>query len=117
MKNIWELSAQEKQEFYEELVKYSKNKIILNKTEGQLEIINEMIERKKGLQNLLDISIIKGAKIVGMTTNGCAKFISLVEAVAFQTVIIEEAAEVLESDIAIVLNKSNQHLILIGDEK
>ena len=52
-----------------------------------------------------------------MTTNGSAKFASILEKVKFEVIIIEEAAEVLESDIVLLLTKHTKHLILIGDHK
>ena len=52
-----------------------------------------------------------------MTTTGCAKYSTYLEQIQFETVIIEEAAEVLESHIAALLTKNTKHLILIGDHK
>lgn len=61
--------------------KYLK-KIQANKSE-EIEKLNLLVNRKRGLETLLDINVIKNARIVGMTTNGCAKFSSLIEQVKF----------------------------------
>lgn len=50
--------------------------------ENQQEVLdkyNSLLERKRGLENLMDATIIENARIVGMTTNGCAKFSSILE--------------------------------------
>ena len=50
-----------------------------------------------------------------MTTTGCAKYSTILEKNNFEIVIIEEAAEVLESHIISLLTKNTKHLIMIGD--
>jgi superfamily I DNA and/or RNA helicase len=52
-----------------------------------------------------------------MTTAGAATHQRLMQMVQPDTVMIEEAAEVLESHILAALGKHVQHLILIGDHK
>ena len=52
-----------------------------------------------------------------MTTTGAAKYSTVLEQNNFQKVIIEEAAEVLESHILSLLTKNTEQLILIGDHK
>ena len=52
-----------------------------------------------------------------MTTTGCAKYSTIIEQNNFEVVIIEEAAEVLESHIVALLTKNTKHLIMIGDHK
>ena len=65
--------------------------------------------RKQG-----DIEILQGAKIIGMTTTGAAKYQDVLQQVGPQIVVVEEAEEVLEARIVTSLNSSCQHLILIG---
>ncbi len=55
--------------------------------------------------------------MVGMTTTGAARYQSVLHKVKPKIVIVEEAAEVLESHIVSALNAGTQHLILIGDHK
>jgi hypothetical protein len=57
------------------------------------------------------------AEIIGMTTTGAAKYQHILHLVKPRIVIVEEAAEVLESHIVSALNAGTQHLILIGDHK
>ena len=51
-----------------------------------------------------------------MTTTGAAKYKETLKKVKCKIVVVEEAAEVLESHITTSLPDTVQHLILIGDE-
>ena len=53
--------------------------------------------------------------VIGMTTNGVAKFQSLIKSIDPIIIICEEAGEILEAHILSALTPSTQHLILIGD--
>lgn len=52
-----------------------------------------------------------------MTTTGAARLQTVLEALKCRIVIVEEAAEVLESHIIAALTQHCQHLILIGDHQ
>jgi len=54
-------------------------------------------------------------KIIGLTVTGCAKYAHLLKKINYDTIVIEEAAEVLECHTAAILSKKVEHLILIGD--
>jgi len=58
--------------------------------------------------------ILSTTHVIGMTTNGAAKFQSLIRSVAPRVIVHEEAGEALEAHILAPL-KETQHLILIGD--
>ena len=61
--------------------------------------------------------VLENAHIVGMTTTGAAKYQHILHMIKPKIVIVEEAAEVMESHIVSSLNAGTQHLILIGDHK
>jgi hypothetical protein len=63
----------------------------------------------------LDTFILKGAKVVGMTTTGAAKYNQMLRTLGPEVIIVEEAAEVLEASIVAALTSNTKHLILIGD--
>ncbi|XP_028173495.1 NFX1-type zinc finger-containing protein 1-like isoform X1 [Ostrinia furnacalis] len=65
----------------------------------------------------LDLVMLRGVKVVGMTTSGAARLRKLLTALAPPIVIVEEAAEVLEQHIVTSLTKDCEHLILIGDHQ
>ncbi|CAH2096340.1 unnamed protein product [Euphydryas editha] len=66
---------------------------------------------------LLDQSLLKDVRVVGMTTSGAARLRKLLQSLAPPIVIVEEAAEVLEQHIITSLTNKCQHLILIGDHQ
>ncbi|KAJ8946029.1 hypothetical protein NQ318_023278 [Aromia moschata] len=69
------------------------------------------------LRDIEDIKIMRKNLVVGMTTTGAARLRASLEALRSPIVIVEEAAEVLESHIVTALTVHCQHLILIGDHK
>ncbi len=64
-----------------------------------------------------DKEIMQRATILGMTTTGAARYRDVLQEIQPRIVIVEEAAEVLESHIVATLSGGCQHLILIGDHK
>ena len=63
----------------------------------------------------LELDVLRNAKIVGMTTTGAAIHQQLLNELKAPVVFVEEAAEVLESNLLATLTPHVKHLILIGD--
>ncbi len=68
-------------------------------------------------KDLVTVRCLKQADVIGLTTTGAAKFNRILSQIEAKTVIIEEAAEVLEAHVITTLTRHTQHLILIGDHK
>ena len=66
-------------------------------------------------QQKLQLDVLRHSKIVGMTTSGAAINQQLLNELQASVVFVEEAAEVLESNLLASLTPSVKHLILIGD--
>ncbi|MCJ1290377.1 hypothetical protein MMC34_001913 [Xylographa carneopallida] len=64
-----------------------------------------------------DLGILRGARIIGMTTTGLSKYRPLVASLKPRVVLIEEAAETLEAPVTVACFESLQHLILVGDHQ
>jgi hypothetical protein len=64
-----------------------------------------------------DFAALRQALVVGMTTTGAAKYRRLLQRIRPRIVIVEEAAEVMESHIVTTLSPHCQHLIMIGDHQ
>ncbi|XP_054285406.1 NFX1-type zinc finger-containing protein 1-like [Macrosteles quadrilineatus] len=86
----------------------------LMRLERSIRSAEEMIDEAR---SGADLDILKKAKVVGVTTSGAASNRATLNKLGAEIVIIEEAAEVLESHIVTSLSSSCQHLILIGDHK
>ena len=102
------------------IIDYMKNKILLtqlNRQNNYFNKFNTLLTKKNEVSLMLDDDKIKEYKIVEMTTTGAAKYSTILEQNNFEIVIIEEAAEVLESHILSLLTKNTRQLILIGDHK
>jgi hypothetical protein len=65
----------------------------------------------------VQVEILSGARVIGMTTTAVAKYQPLLQLVAPEIVVVEEAAEVLEAHIVTALTGSTKQLILIGDHQ
>ncbi|KAK0044972.1 NFX1-type zinc finger-containing protein 1 [Biomphalaria pfeifferi] len=78
---------------------------------------NDLYERKQELNSHETLTLLKSAQVIGMTTTGAAKHRAVLQALGCRIIVVEEAAEVLESHIVTALNKNCNHLILIGDHQ
>ena len=102
------------------IINYIKNILLyshLNHYNDDLKEFNNLLNQKKEILLMNDAEVIKQYKIVAMTTMGCAKYSTILEQINFEIIIIEEAAEVLESHILSLLTKNTKKLILISDHK
>jgi len=100
-------------------IDYMKNELLKEKSNHEYDLteFNDLLEKKNQISLIKDAEEIKKYKIVAMTTTGCAKYSTILEQRNFETIIIEEAAEVLESHVISLLTKNTKRLILIGDHK
>jgi hypothetical protein len=90
---------------------------ILSCVPGLLCELETLLVQKEKVRTLEQLAVIREAKVVGMTTSGCAKYRSLIHGLAPNIVICEEAGEVLESHVLAALGPNTEHLILIGDHQ
>ncbi|KAG2458417.1 ZNFX1 protein, partial [Polypterus senegalus] len=77
----------------------------------------KIVDRIKELRNQEDLTILRMANIIGMTTTGAARCRKIVQDIQPKVVVVEEAAEVLEAHIVTTLTAACEHLILIGDHQ
>ncbi|XP_061178064.1 NFX1-type zinc finger-containing protein 1-like [Saccostrea echinata] len=116
VKNVWKLDSRDRERLYRYWLKcYTTNmKDSIKEAEKQYD------DLCKGYREVLDaedVEIMRGADVIGMTTTGAAKYRNILQAIKPKIIIVEEAAEVLESHIVTTINSNCQHLILIGDHK
>lgn len=64
-----------------------------------------------------DYVYLKRSRVIGMTTTGLSKYRALIAALKPRTILIEEAAEVLEAPVTVACVESLEHLILVGDHQ
>ncbi|XP_063233035.1 NFX1-type zinc finger-containing protein 1-like [Bacillus rossius redtenbacheri] len=114
--NLWQLSPNERWTIYSYWVSNLKRRML-----GDLRVLERELrvsaKRYEEVKQIGDLHVMKNALVIGMTTTGAARLQPLLQALKPRIVIVEEAAEVLESHIVVSLTSECQHLILIGDHK
>lgn len=98
------------------LYKYWHSKYV-NNLEMSCQKFNDKCEKLNKIAQMTNRYTLEVADIIGMTTTGAAKHQHILHIIKPKIVVVEEAAEVLESHIVSVLNARTQHLILLGDHK
>ncbi|XP_070575232.1 NFX1-type zinc finger-containing protein 1-like [Ptychodera flava] len=114
--NVWALNLHERWKLYRYWSFALHRKIVDSLLEAVGEYDRETL-RLKEVRQEEDLRVLKDAKVIGMTTTGAAKYSSLLRMVRPKIIVVEEAAEVLESHIITTLTSECQHLILIGDHQ
>ncbi|XP_065842098.1 uncharacterized protein [Oscarella lobularis] len=87
------------------------SRLFTEAAEEYLKICQQVQERNMKLH----YEILKSAKLVGITTTGAAIHQNLLLAVKPSIIIVEEACEILESNLLATLTPSVKQLIMIGD--
>ncbi|XP_064484987.1 NFX1-type zinc finger-containing protein 1-like isoform X2 [Ornithodoros turicata] len=114
--NVWRLRRNDRWRLYSRWVQDYVTRVKTGLQELQEEFCQKMSELKE-LRQVQDLIVLKSAHVVGMTTTGAAKFHSLVEQLRSRIVIVEEAAELLETHVVTSLSPATEQLILIGDHQ
>jgi len=84
---------------------------------GHAETYGLACQEYQKAQAELDYAVLRDAHVVGATTTGAAKYHDILQKMRPKIIIIEEAAEVLESHIVTTLTSSTQQVIMIGDHQ
>ena len=99
------------------LYNYWTNVLQLQDLKTQFSDYNALCQECNNFNKEQDRHALENVDIIGMTTTGAAKYQHILHIIKPKIVIIEEAAEVLESHIVSCLTANTQHLILIGDHQ
>ena len=116
IQNIWALSFEDRWRLYHFWRSQYLQKV-RDECEAEFLTYNRLCSENEEAKKAADRYALETADIIGMTTTGAAKYQHILHQVKPRIVIVEEAAEVLESHIVSALNAGTQHLILIGDHK
>lgn len=95
---LWNLSPAERRskkfEWQHEIYEAKRSELVL-----ALKTIKMAREELKGLQQITDADILSKARVIGCTTTKAAMCKSLLAGVSAEIVLVEEAAEILESHV------------------
>jgi hypothetical protein len=114
LQSLWSLSPRTRHEYYAYLIQQS----ISAKARDWKRIV-EALQTTVALRNhAMDqarLELLRGADVVGFTTSGCALNQNLLRSLKPSVLVVEEAAEVLESQLLACMTDSLKQIILIGD--
>ncbi|BFZ12701.1 hypothetical protein BsWGS_15740 [Bradybaena similaris] len=114
--NVWDLDLNERFALYNLWIRRYKETL----TQKMQELVNNyksLQEKKAQVNREKTLRVLRKANVIGMTTSGAARHRAVLQALGCRIIVVEEAAEVLESHIVTSLNKNCKHLILIGDHQ
>ncbi|CAI2180938.1 10853_t:CDS:10 [Funneliformis geosporum] len=112
--SIWNMSRTERKRLHDHWRTKIHQEFIVNLSNLQ----RRHDEKRKEMCDIYDEGsrrALLSSDVIGMTTNGAAKFQNLIRSIGPRIIICEEAGEVLEAHILSALTPSTQHIILIGD--
>ncbi|KAL2062469.1 hypothetical protein VTL71DRAFT_6735 [Oculimacula yallundae] len=117
-KDLFEIPLSDRGQMYRYFEKQM-NKIVMQKLQEYLVKYKRYVEDNYITKSMFNIKLMQhlGIKVVGCTTTGLSKYRGLLSALEPRTLLIEEAAETLESKIIAGMMESLQQLILVGDHK
>ena len=114
--DLWKIPTKARGAVYNVLRKFTKENILK-------EFRNLLAQYSANCEDLqiekweTDHTILRNAKVIGMTATGLSKYRPLLSSLNPRVVLIEEAAEVVEAPISAACFNSLQHLILVGDHQ
>ncbi|XP_047131082.1 NFX1-type zinc finger-containing protein 1 isoform X1 [Hydra vulgaris] len=114
--DVWALATEDRWKLYRYWVNLYQNylKLKVSNLEVQYQKTFNIVEEMLQLE---DLNIMRKAKVIGMTTTAAAKYRSVLGELRSKILVVEEAAEVLESHVVTTIPNSCDHIILIGDHK
>jgi len=115
-RNIHRLSTLERRR----LIKFWVQEIQTNKTDELFELLKDSHSLHANLDDIhdeVDRRVLQTADVIGVTTTGLAKRISVLQHVRSKVIICEEAGEVMEPHMISALLPSVEHFIQIGDHQ
>ncbi|KAF7523232.1 hypothetical protein G7054_g11856 [Neopestalotiopsis clavispora] len=116
--DLWEIPQKWRGSVYE----YWHKKLLDARSEALLQLFGNYVRvcnnlRISGWKRDVECIKLKGIHVIGCTTTGLSKYRGLLAALGPKTMLIEEAAQSREAQIAAALLPSLQQLILVGDHQ
>ena len=112
--SLWSLTPRLRHEYYAFLIATA---IAAKARDCQtiMETMQNIVRVRRHATDELKLSLLQGADVVGLTTTGCAMNQNLLRSLRPSVLVVEEAAEVLESQLLACMTDSLKQIILIGD--
>ena len=115
--DLWELKPDvKKYQFIFSLMLHEREESMA-KFAREVEKLKVSMQLRQQLRNVSRTEALKSKSLIGVTITGASINHELLQQVDPKVVIVEEAAEIMESSLVAALGKSVRHLIMIGDHK
>jgi len=114
--NLWHLPKKKKREIYRRWLLDSHH-LSRDFLPELARLLERNAEQRDALERDRQRAFLQEMQVVGMTTTAVSKYQQLLKELRPEIVMVEEAAEVLESHILTALHPQTQHVILIGDHQ
>ncbi|KAL2814041.1 hypothetical protein BJX63DRAFT_393349 [Aspergillus granulosus] len=115
-RNIWDLSGKDRNTLLSQLLQEVRERII-DEILDDFREDDALAKQIRDVYDEVDRRALENADVIGVTTSGLARRISVLRHIDCRVVICEEAGEVLEAHMLSALIPSVQHLIQIGDHQ
>ncbi|CCE27699.1 related to ECM32-DNA dependent ATPase/DNA helicase B [Claviceps purpurea 20.1] len=112
--NLWEMSSFERNILFKHWLQEIRSPIISTLLSLQKEY-QELCERRNKIGSDVKLRCLQSADVIGVTTTGLARNISILRRLRSKVMVCEEAGEVLEAHVLTALLPSLEQAILIGD--
>lgn len=113
---LWEIDELDRFKFLHALISNQRDEVFQRFNEVLSDMDTALISLK-ALETNKKLAAVMRKKVIGMTITGASLYSDLMQKVLPSVVIVEEAAEILETSLFAALNENVEHLILIGDHK
>ncbi|KAJ6020903.1 hypothetical protein N7540_006407 [Penicillium herquei] len=110
------MTAQERETLYDWWVKNQREGVNL-RAQGVFTAHSETKASWDQIRDELDLRCLRDADVIGITTTGLARNLTMLRRLKSKVLICEEAGEVMEAHMLTSLLPSVEHLILIGDHQ
>ena len=113
--DVWSLTMQSR----EDLIAKWKGEISIFDSADKLAEVHQRYlkaqKEKKEVHEAVDARCLADQQVIGLTTTACAKYWSMLKSLELQTLICEEAGEIIEAQTLTTLLPTIKHGIFIGD--
>lgn len=116
VQNVWELDLMDRWKLYRRWIQ--EKEYLFDETLEQL--CKKYKEINKTIQELisqLEHDALENVKVIGITVNEAAKYQEILQEIGCKIIIVEDAAQIIESQITVLLSTRTESLILIGDHQ
>ena len=114
-KSIWRIPKSERVALAESWFDQADTQYMASFLQERFVMFNENLASSREIRQKLSARLMRQKSVVGITTTACAQHWDMIKLVGFETVICEEAGEVMEPHALCAMLPSIQHAIFIGD--